>query len=178
MKDLSTSKVRAMVFSGNYIVTDTGRVFRINPDTGQPISERKIYLNNCGYGAITIRVSKNKLATYMIHRLVWTCFNGEIPKGKEIDHINKKKMDNRLSNLRLLTRQENILRNYINNKKAKRYMKKNGKYVGTLVKMGKRIKFKHRNTKDEARKDAFLWLKNNFGHLMTKSMKKYIEGLH
>jgi len=41
------------------------------------------------------------------HRFIWECFNGVIPDGKEIDHINNKKDDNRLSNLQLLTRQQN-----------------------------------------------------------------------
>jgi hypothetical protein len=41
-------------------------------------------------------------------RLAWTLTNGEIPKGLEIDHINRDKQDNRISNLRVVTRKENL----------------------------------------------------------------------
>ena len=41
------------------------------------------------------------------HRLVWEAANGKIPKGMVIDHINNVRDDNRLSNLRLVTTQQN-----------------------------------------------------------------------
>ena len=47
-----------------------------------------------------------KQKTYYIHRFIWECFNGIIPEGKVIDHINNDKEDNRLCNLQLVT-QEN-----------------------------------------------------------------------
>ena len=44
---------------------------------------------------------------YQVHRFVWECFNGDIPEGKVIDHINNIKDDNRLCNLQLMTQQQN-----------------------------------------------------------------------
>ena len=44
---------------------------------------------------------------YHVHRFVWECFNGLIPEGKVIDHINDIKTDNRLCNLQQITQQEN-----------------------------------------------------------------------
>jgi len=44
---------------------------------------------------------------YMVHRLIWIMYNNEIPDGMEIDHINHERDDNRLVNLRLVTRQDN-----------------------------------------------------------------------
>ena len=41
--------------------------------------------------------------TYKAHRLAWVYMYGGIPKGLTIDHINRTKIDNRLSNLRLAT---------------------------------------------------------------------------
>ena len=32
---------------------------------------------------------------YLVHKFVWECFNGDIPEGKVIDHINNIKDDNR-----------------------------------------------------------------------------------
>ena len=44
---------------------------------------------------------------YYVHRFVYECFNGIIPDGKVIDHVNNIKDDNRLCNLQLMTQQEN-----------------------------------------------------------------------
>lgn len=42
-----------------------------------------------------------------VHRFVWECFNGFVPHGKIIDHINDIRDDNRLCNLQLMTQQQN-----------------------------------------------------------------------
>lgn len=44
---------------------------------------------------------------YRAHRLVWIYYNGEIPIGLDIDHINRVKTDNRIQNLRLATNAQN-----------------------------------------------------------------------
>ena len=44
---------------------------------------------------------------YMVHRLIWIMHYGDIPEAMEIDHINHVRDDNTLSNLRLVTKQEN-----------------------------------------------------------------------
>ena len=42
-----------------------------------------------------------------VHSIVWTTFNGPVPEGQQINHINEIKTDNRLENLNLMTRKEN-----------------------------------------------------------------------
>lgn len=44
-----------------------------------------------------------------LHRTVWTAFKGPIPKGFEIDHIDRDRTNNKLSNLRLVTSSQNKL---------------------------------------------------------------------
>lgn len=55
-------------------------------------------------GYLTVRFNKK---LYFVHRIVWEMHNGPIPDGMYIDHINHKRDDNRLVNLRLVTRIEN-----------------------------------------------------------------------
>ena len=56
--------------------------------------------NNCGYLGLNVRKhGQSGFKSYQTHRFIWECFNGLIPDGKEIDHINNIKSDNRLSNL-------------------------------------------------------------------------------
>lgn len=41
------------------------------------------------------------------HRIIWEMIYGKIPDGLEIDHINGSRSDNRIENLRLVSREEN-----------------------------------------------------------------------
>lgn len=45
---------------------------------------------------------------YKAHRLAWLFVNGEWPDG-EIDHINGNKTDNRIANLRIASRSQNMV---------------------------------------------------------------------
>ena len=68
---------------------------------------RKGYLNNTGYLFLTIYLGKNKNKKYASHRFVYECFHGLIEKGKQINHINFIRVDNRLKNLEVVTASEN-----------------------------------------------------------------------
>lgn len=56
-------------------------------------------------GYITVMVKGKSIPA---HRIVWEMHNGTIPRGMEIDRINHVRSDNKLSNLRLVTRTENM----------------------------------------------------------------------
>lgn len=44
---------------------------------------------------------------YYSSRVVYIMFNGAIPKGKKIDHVNKNRLDDRVQNLRSVTDSQN-----------------------------------------------------------------------
>jgi hypothetical protein len=48
-----------------------------------------------------------KRTLYRLHRVIWFLYYGEQPGDRVIDHINGLKGDNRISNLRLVSRQVN-----------------------------------------------------------------------
>lgn len=60
-----------------------------------------------GYHRVTL-FNNGKPKSLYVHRLVWSAFNGKIPDGMEVNHINEVKTDNRLENLNLMSRNENI----------------------------------------------------------------------
>ena len=64
--------------------------------------------NRDGYLTISLSCIDNKPRVYYYHRVIWFYFNGDIPKGLEINHKDEDKANNSLDNLELLTRADNI----------------------------------------------------------------------
>ena len=59
------------------------------------------------YYFVTIRKNGEQY-TRGVHQIVWEAFNGEIPEGYEIDHIDDDPSNNSLSNLQLIKHIDNI----------------------------------------------------------------------
>lgn len=68
--------------------------------------KRKPTVNSFGYAVITL-TKNGKQCIKRLNRLVWEAFNGPIPDGLQVNHINENKLDNRLENLNLMTCKEN-----------------------------------------------------------------------
>ena len=67
--------------------------------------------NKNGYLLCMVRKhGQNGQKACYVHRFAYECFNGIIPDGKVIDHVNNIKDDNRLCNLQLMTQQENCIK--------------------------------------------------------------------
>lgn len=75
---------------------ETGHLFRLKTGRGvkKPLSQPTGTVGKQGY--IQITVARRQLKA---HRVAWFLYYGAWPKG-QIDHINKNKGDNRITNLR------------------------------------------------------------------------------
>lgn len=94
-------------YDGLYQISNWGNVKSLNYNrTGKEKILKLIPCEKGGYMRVGLYKNK-KCKLCSVHRLVYETFNGKIPKGMEVNHINEKKDDNRLENLNLMTRKEN-----------------------------------------------------------------------
>lgn len=94
---------------GNIVVdTEHGKVFTTRGPGGVKLNEPKELTGSevNGYKVVSIRNGETKMQC-RVHRIIWIADHGIIPDGYVIDHINNNKMDNRRTNLQLLTATEN-----------------------------------------------------------------------
>lgn len=89
-----------------YSVSDLGRVR--NDRTGRIL---KGAANVHGYFHVNICAEK-KASTRLIHRLVIEAFIGPCPDGKQCNHIDGDKLNNKLANLGWVTPAENMMHSY------------------------------------------------------------------
>lgn len=94
----------------NCLVSSDGRVFSVRRDI------RSSHLK-CGYVAAPLEHStylskgykcvRLNRKTFQVHQLVAKAFIGECPEGKQVDHIDRNRLNNDVSNLRYVTPSEN-----------------------------------------------------------------------
>jgi hypothetical protein len=88
------------------ILLSNNSIAIIDEDVKELINENTWRKNKGGY-AIRSSTKNSKPKNILMHRFVWEIWHGPIYVGFEIDHINGNRLDNRLSNLRLVTHKEN-----------------------------------------------------------------------
>ena len=71
-------------------------------------------------GYIHVVLSKdNKQKMFLVHRLVYEAFNGKIPEGMQVNHIDEDKSNNSIENLNVMTCKENVNWGTGNERRAK-----------------------------------------------------------
>jgi len=101
-------------YEGRYQVSNQGRVRSLNRiitncrGRKQVVKEKILKPENVFDGYERVSLSRNgKRTHYRVATLVFEAFNGSIPKGLEIDHINGIRTDNHLDNLRAVSHRDN-----------------------------------------------------------------------
>lgn len=100
---VSLLEMREIPSFNDYCAVADGRIWS---------KKKKLFLrpsiSSCGYLQVVIRNSvTNKRVCRFVHTLVYSAFNGVVPKSYQINHINEIKTDNSIDNLELLTPKEN-----------------------------------------------------------------------
>ena len=67
--------------------------------------------HNDGYRQVNVCIpGDGYFRSVLVHRFVYECYYGAIPKGMVVSHINENKKDNRLCNLKLITLRERCIK--------------------------------------------------------------------
>ena len=128
-------------YEGRYQVSNQGRVRSLNRiitncrGRKQIVKEKILKPENVFDGYERVCLFRNgKRKHYRVATLVYEAFNGSIPEGLEIDHINGIRTDNHLDNLRAvshrdncwnpITRERHIAANESRSRKMKEYWAK------------------------------------------------------
>ena len=86
-----------------YEVSEDGRIFR----NVKSKKQLKISKNKDGYRVVGVTIKQNPKRIY-IHRVVAECWLGVKPEGLETDHIDRNKDNNHYTNLRYVTKSEQM----------------------------------------------------------------------
>jgi hypothetical protein len=85
-----------------YINLTQGKLAIVDDDDYEYLNQFKWHINSCGYAIRRITVANRKQKVIFMHRIV-----AKTPDNMQTDHINRKKLDNRKSNLRHCTPSQN-----------------------------------------------------------------------
>lgn len=118
-----------------YYISEEGEIisnYRGNPKVITPFVTE-------GYLRIELKYEAGKAKKFLVHRLVYQAFVGELKEGLVIDHIDGNRSNNHHTNLRLCTQKENIqnaLRHNFGNNNAKKIVVKD-KHTNDILKFDK-----------------------------------------
>lgn len=126
-----------------YLYIENSVVYRkFNNKETSKILKRGYYQIRVGPGY------KYKPKRFFMHHIVWIWYNGPIPDGYEIDHINRDKLDNRIENLRCVKKHVNLSNN---NSKGYSYCKKSNRWICRVTRNGNTIRTATKNEEDAKR---------------------------
>jgi hypothetical protein len=108
--EMTTDELIACALANGDVICDfdTGKVYGTRGPGGMKLDKPRELgmVHPSGYTIINLSAGGEKKQV-KAHRLIWMAAYGAIPDGYVVDHINNDKSDNRLSNLQILTPENN-----------------------------------------------------------------------
>jgi len=106
MKEMENWK-EVVDYEGWYEISDWGNIKRVKAGPGTFVGRYlKSHLDSWGYRRANL-CKNGKMCTVKVHRVVAAAFIGPCPSGKQVNHKNGVKDDNRPENLEYMTQSEN-----------------------------------------------------------------------
>lgn len=87
-----------------------GWLYKVHSDRSLSLLKARSKCNGRIYFSFRVGTNRSDGKTRYVHRKIWELHNGEIPKGKVIDHINGDTLDNRIENLQCISQSENMIK--------------------------------------------------------------------
>lgn len=135
--------MKPILFFPDYYCDNSGNVFSIKSNK---LKQLKCRIHQNGYCWVSLRLN-NKTHYRLVHRLIWETYYGPIPNHFEIDHIDRDKHNNSLSNLRLATKsqqqQNKVSKNY-------HYLKSANVWIVRFTEKGKVLYYSSHKAEAEA----------------------------
>ena len=103
-------------FNGWYQASNLGRIRSLFYNGGRRKTPKILKLRKRKDGYLDINIMHVKK---LVHVLVWEAFNGPVPDGYEINHINCVRDDNSLDNLSIMSHYDNVKWDNADEKKGK-----------------------------------------------------------
>jgi len=129
--------------------------FTYNPETGEITGIRgKVITRKHTQGYIFLAIELDgKNITLRAHQFAWWMYYREVPdEDLVIDHIDRNKTNNRITNLRITTQQENRINcDWVENCKGYYFYKRTGKWKAYIWVNKKQINLGYFSTEEEAR---------------------------
>jgi hypothetical protein len=133
----------------NYAVSEDGRIFSLNYRGNGAVRELSSATDRQGYNQVWL-YKDGKRKTVYVHRLVAEAYLQDWNPDLQVDHIDRNRTNNCLSNLRMVTCSQNLQ----NNKAKGVYFRKDlKKWRGGLQINYKQYYGPYRDTKEEALAD-------------------------